>query len=200
MLDAPLRKIIDPPLAMAAVRLSRLPVSANALTAAALVTGGAAFWLIAAGRPLAGLAFIVVNRTLGGLDGPVARLKGASDLDAFLEIVFDFLFYASVPLAFAIADPSRSLAAAFLIFSLAGSGTTCLAFTLFAAKRGLSTETGGRKTFYFPGGLTEGTETVVAFAVACIFPDWFGTIAYVFGVLCFITMGTRVAAAVEAFR
>jgi hypothetical protein len=41
----------------------------------------------------------------------VARLTTPTDRGAFLDITLDFLFYASVPLAFALADPARQRAA-----------------------------------------------------------------------------------------
>lgn len=80
------------------------------------------------------------------------------------------------------------------------SETSCLAYAVFAARRGLSTDLRGQKSFYHIGGLTEGSETFAAFALACIFPQGFDIIAYTFGALCFITGGTRIAAAVANFR
>jgi phosphatidylglycerophosphate synthase len=200
MLDAPLRRLIDPPLAGLASLVNALGIEANAITVAGFAVGVAALPLIATRHYAAGLVLMLLNRLLDGLDGAVARLAGETDLGAYLDIVLDFLFYASVPLAFALADPSRALAAAFLIVSFVGTGTTFLAFAIFAAKRGYSTEEQGRKSFYYLGGLTEGSETILAFALAALLPDWFSVIAYVFGTMYFLTTGTRVAAAVEALR
>ena len=200
MLDAPLRKLIDPPFAGLASRVSRYPISANMVTVAGFVAGLVAFAFIVTHRPLVALTFIVLNRALDGLDGPLARVRQPSDLGAYLDIVFDFLFYALIPFGFALADPSRALAAGFLILSFIGTGTTFLAFAVFAAKRGLVTDVRGSKSFFFIGGLTEGTETFIAFALACIFPDWFGVVAYVFGTLCFVTTGTRIASAIGMLR
>jgi|SRR5215469_4721504 len=200
MLDAPLRKLIDPPFANLASRVSRYPVSANTVTVAGFFAGLVAFLFIVTHRPLIALVFIVLNRVLDGLDGPLARTRQPSDLGAYFDIVFDFLFYALIPFGFALADPSRALAAGFLILSFVGTGTTFLAFAVFAAKRGLETEERGRKSFFFLGGLTEGTETFIAFALACMFPAWFSPIAYVFGTLCFVTTGTRVVQAIEKLK
>ncbi len=197
MLDAPLRRIVDPGLSRLGRRLARLPLTANALTVASFVCGMAGVAAIALHRPLLGLAFIAGNRLLDGLDGPLARATVVTDFGAFLDIVLDFIFYASVPFAFALADPSRALAASFLILSFVGTGTSFLAFAVFAAKRGLSTEKRGAKSFYHLGGLTEGTETFIAFAIACIWPEAFSLVAYVFGTLCFVTTGGRIAFALE---
>jgi phosphatidylglycerophosphate synthase len=199
MLDAQVRKLIDPPLATIAARVALWGVTANALTSAGFAIGVGAVIAIALGHNLVGLVLIVVNRFLDGLDGAVARLAVPTDLGAYLDIAFDFIVYAAIPFAFALADPSRALPAAFLILSFVSTGTTFLAFAVFAAKRGISTDLRGRKSLYYLGGLAEGTETFLVFALLCLFPEKFGAIAYVFGVLCFITAGSRVAAAVQTF-
>ena len=74
------------------------------------------------------------------------------------------------------------------------------AFAVLAAKRGLSTEARGRKSFYYAAGLMEGTETVVFFVLFCLFPDWFAVLAWVFGGLCWLTTAARIVAAVGTFR
>lgn len=200
MLDAAVRRWIDPPLDSAAAFLSRSGVTANTLTVTGFVTGLAAIASVGAGQYALGLTLYAFNRLLDGLDGAVARRTSVTDLGAYFDIVFDFIIYSGIPLGFAIADPSRALAASFLIVSFVCTGTTFLAFAVFAAKRGLSTELRGRKSFYHLGGLTEGTETFVAFALMCFFPRAFGVLAYTFGTLCFIASAGRVAAAVTALK
>jgi phosphatidylglycerophosphate synthase len=200
MLDAAVRRRIDPPLDTAAVFLSRAGVTANTLTVAGFVAGIAAVASIGGRQYALGLTLYVFNRVLDGLDGAVARRTSVTDLGAYLDIVFDFIVYSGVPLGFAIADPSRALAASFLIVSFVCTGTTFLAFAVFAAKRGLSTELRGRKSFYHLGGLTEGTETFVTFALMCLFPQAFDLLAYAFGTLCLVTSAGRVAAAVTALK
>jgi len=200
MLDAPLRKLIDPVLARAAKPMAAAGLGANMVTLAGAVAALVALASIMEEHYLLGLALIVLNRILDGLDGAVARLTKATDLGAYLDIALDFIFYGGVPFAFALADPGRALAASFLIFSFIATGSTFLAFAVFAARRGIETDARGRKSLYYQGGLTEGTETFIAFAVACIWPDWFGIVAYVFGTLCFVTAGMRVGEAVQSLR
>lgn len=199
MLDAPVRRLIDLPLARAAAVLVRMGVSANGLTVTGFAAGLGAVAAIAASAYGVGLALIVVNRLFDGLDGAVARERGPTDLGAYLDIALDFMFYAAVPFGFAIADPSRALAAAFLILAFVGTGTTFLGYAVFAAKRGITTDLRGTKSLYYLGGLTEGTETFLVFILACLFPAWFSVLCYVFGVMCFVTVGTRIAAAVSHF-
>ena len=127
--------------------------------------------------------------------------RGLTDLGGFLDIVLDFLIYAAVPFAFALADPAaNALPAAFLIFSFMGTGSSFLAYAIMAAKRGIATELRGRKSLYYLGGLTEGTETIVAFVLACLWPAWFPLIAWTFGALCWLTTATRIVVAVQTLR
>jgi hypothetical protein len=115
-------------------------------------------------------------------------------------VVCDFLLYAAVPFAFAVAEPDRGLAAAFLIFSFVGTGVSFLAFAAVAARRRLSTERYGIKSIYYLGGLAEGTETVLVFILMGLRPDWFGALAYGFGALCWVTTASRVWRAGAALR
>lgn len=200
MLDAPLRKLIDPSLNRAGTRLAGLGVQADWITWAGFGLGLCAVPAIAAGGYGWGLGFIVANRVLDGLDGAVARHSHVSDAGAFLDIALDFIFYAAVPFAFALARPAEALAAAFLIFSFVASGSTFLAYAILAGKRGMTTSLNGQKSIYHIGGLTEGSETFLVFALACLFPDWFAVLCYIFGTLCFVTGGTRIAAALANFR
>lgn len=200
MLDAPLRKLIDPPLDRVGAALAGAGVHADWVTWAGFALGLCAVPAIAAGAYWVGLGFIILNRLLDGLDGAIARHSAVSDRGAFLDIALDFIFYPAVPFAFALAQPAHALAAAFLIFSFIASGSTFLAYAVLAARRGLSTDLRGKKSIYHIGGLTEGSETFIAFALACILPGWFSMVCYVFGILCFVTGGTRIAAAIADFR
>lgn len=192
MLDARLRRIIDPTLDRLAGHLASRGLSADQTTLTGFAVGMMAVLMIAIGQYGAGLGLILLNRLLDGLDGAIARHTRLTDLGGFLDIALDFIFYASVPFAFALADPERNaLPAAFLILSFVGTGTSFLAFAIMAAKRGLTSDLRGRKSLYYLGGLTEGTETLLAFALACLIPTWFPVIALVFGGLCWLTTATR---------
>lgn len=157
--------------------------------------------LIAIQQPAWALPFIVANRLADGVDGAMARQVGPSDRGAFLDISLDFLFYSSIPLAFAIADPAaNALAAAVLIYAFVGTGSTFLAFAIIAAKRGMASTAYPGKGFYYLGGLTEATETIAVFAAMCLFPGGFAPLAYAFAALCGLTTLTRIAAGLSLFR
>jgi phosphatidylglycerophosphate synthase len=160
--------------------------------------GAAGF--IASGQFIAGLVLFLVSRVLDGLDGAVARQTRLTDLGGYLDITLDFIVYASMVLGFALADPARNaLAAAFLTTSFMAPAATFLAYAIFAAKRGITTEIRGRKSMYYLGGLTEGFETILTLSLMCLLPQWFPVIAVVYALMCWITGGTRIAAAVQAF-
>ena len=200
MLDAQLRPLIDQVLNPIGRGLVVLGITANQVTMV-----GVAFGLIAAGCIAAGLFypafwFVIANRIIDGLDGAVARASRSSDFGGYLDIVSDFIFYSAVPLAFAVARPETALAAAFLIFSFIGTATSFLGFAILAAKHHVTTQIRGKKAFYYRGGLTEGTETILLFLAMLVWPDYFNHMAIIFGILCWVTTGTRIHAAYRQFN
>ncbi len=201
MLDRAAIRLLKPALEGAGRRLARLGVAADAVTVLGFMLGMAAAAAIATGSPLAGLGLIGASRLCDGLDGAVARVRGPTDRGAFLDIVLDFLFYASVPLAFAIADPAaNALPAAVLLAAFVGTGASFLAFAVMAERRGLASTAYPAKGLYFLGGLTEATETLACFTLMCLWPRHFGTIALGFAALCALTIATRVAQGVALLQ
>ena len=200
MLDSHIRRRIDPSLDRCARLLARLGLGANAVTVGGFLLGVAAWVGLAGQEYTLALVFIALNRVADGLDGALARRLGPTDLGGYLDIVLDFVFYAGVPFFFAVGRPEHALAAAFLVFSFVGTGSSFLAFSALAAKRGISTEVRGKKAIYYLGGLTEGTETIAVFVLICLFPQHFAVFAWAFGGLCWLTTSTRVYAAVHEFR
>lgn len=199
MFDAKLRPLIDPPLNRAGRVLAGWGVTANALTFTGLALGLAAAAAIALGHVGWGLALILANRLLDGLDGAVARVRGPSDLGGYFDILADFAFYVSIPLGFGILAPANTLPALVLVASFVLTGVSFLAFAVIAAKRGAETMAHGRKSFFYSTGLAEGAETIAVFVAMCLFPAWFGTIACAYAALCVLTVFQRSALAVAAF-
>lgn len=193
MLDKAVQQALRPAMDLAGAALVRLGVGADAVTLAGFVTGMAAALAIGLQQFLAGLALMLLSRLLDGLDGAVARASAPTDRGGFLDITLDFLFYAAIPLGFAFANPAaNALPAAVLLASFIGTGSSFLAFAVLAEKRGLAGTALPGKSFYFLGGLTEATETIAAFAAMCLWPQWFGHIAYGFAALCAITAALRI--------
>ena len=200
MLDARLRPLIDPPLNRAGAVLAGLGMTANGLTFTGLVLGLAGAAAIAFGQIGWGLALILANRLLDGLDGAVARVRGPSDLGGYFDIVADFAFYVSVPVGFGVLGAANQLPALVLVASFVLTGVSFLAFAVIAGKRGATTEAHGKKSFFYSTGLAEGTETIAVFIAMCLWPAWFPAIAYAYAALCVLTVFQRSAMAVSDFR
>jgi phosphatidylglycerophosphate synthase len=200
MLDARLRPLIDPPLNRAGQFLAGLGVTANGLTFTGLALGLAGAAAIGLGHIGWGLALIIANRLADGLDGAVARVRGPSDLGGYFDIVADFAFYVSIPMGFGVLSAANTLPALVLVASFVLTGVSFLAFAVIAGKRGAQTEAHGKKSFFYSTGLAEGTETIAVFTAMCLWPAWFGVIAYAYAGLCAATVIQRSAMAMSAFR
>lgn len=193
MFDAHFRRIIDAPLNDAGRALARVGIAADHVTIAGCAVGLAGAAAIALGAPLLGLALILAGRVADGLDGAVARATtGPTDRGGYLDIVFDFIVYAAVPLAFAMAAPGNALAAAALLASFLINGSAFLAFAIFAERRGITTEAQGRKSLTYLAGLMEGGETILFFALFCLMPAWFPPLAMLMAALCLVSGAARI--------
>lgn len=193
MLDRWTMPLTQGPLKRLAAGLEGRQIRPDQVTIWAFIIGLLALPLLILEWYLVALAAILLNRLGDGLDGALARLTGqASDAGGFLDIGLDFVFYAAVVLGFALADPqANALAAAFLLFAFIGTGTSFLAFAIMATRHGLERPRFQQKAFYYLHGLTEGTETVLAFVFFCLFPAYFALLATLFAVACLVTTATR---------
>jgi phosphatidylglycerophosphate synthase len=200
MLDRAAIALLRPVLECGAQGLRRLGFSADAITGIGFVIGMAAAVAIAQRRYGIGLALMLASRLCDGFDGALARLTRPTDRGAFLDIVLDFLFYASIPLAFAISMPEeRALPAAVLLAAFIGTGSSFLAYSVLAERRGLRSDSYPRKGIFYLGGLTEASETLICFALMCLLPAFFALWAYGFAALCAITIAMRLWAGWRAF-
>jgi hypothetical protein len=164
MLDAGLERLFGPALEAVARPVGR---AATALALAAFVIGLAAVPLLAWNLLWAAGAVFVASRILAAI------ASRASAGNAFLGPVLDAVNFAALPFGFALGDPERALPAVFLMFGLSAQSAATMRY--------------GR-------GFIADTELLIAFAAACVFPGSFALIAYIVGVLCFISAGARIAA------
>ncbi len=193
MLDRRALVLIHPIVKRLAMQLARLGLGANQISLIGFGIGLLAAVLIANGHFMTGAGVILASRLCDALDGAVARLTQPTDAGGFLDITLDFLFYASIPLGFAFAHPlQNALPAATLLAAFMGTSASFLAFAVLAAKRGLTNPAFPTKSFYFLGGLTEATETLVCFVAMCLWPRYFPELAYGFAALCAITIAMRI--------
>ena len=155
-----LTSALDAPLSRMAARAAALGASGTALLAAGFVLGLLAVPAIGFGRFWIGLALVAVGRAAA----LVGRAQ-APELAARLAAIF----FASLPFAFALADPTRALAATFALFG----------FVAFLALRRLDV------TVELIGNL--------AFAIACAVPGAFSLVAYALGIASFVAVGIALA-------
>lgn len=200
MLDAKLRPWIDGPLNRAGRMLADHGIHAQEVTLFGLFMGLIAAGMLAAGLPgVLALVPLLIGRLADGLDGAVARATEKTDFGGLLDILCDFIFYAAIPLAFALRDPGNAVAAAFLLAAFYINGASFLGYAIMAEKRGIETQAQGEKSLYYSAGLLEGTETILFFVLLCLWPGAFVPLAVIFGLLCLFTTGARMMLARRVF-
>jgi phosphatidylglycerophosphate synthase len=193
MFDPALRRFIDPPLNRAGIWLAAKRVPANGATLAGLAVGLLAVPLLAYRHYDAALMVILLNRLIDGLDGAIARRVGPTAFGGYLDIVCDMVFYAAVPLGFALADPEFALWAALLLAAFLGTSSSFLARAIMAAQKGEADDQArGQKSFFYAAGIIEGSETIGAFVLFCLFPGAFPELAALLAFLCFWTVIARI--------
>ncbi len=192
MFDPLLRRIVDPPLDRAGGWLAGRGVRANATTLVGLAVGLLAVPLLAHEHYLLALAAILLNRLFDGLDGAIARHSTATPFGGYLDIVCDMLFYAAVPLGMALARPQNAIWAALLLATFVATSTSFLGRAVMAVQRGeRDGGTRGSKSFFYAAGIIEGSETILALVLFCLFPDAFAWLAGIFAGLCLWTVLMR---------
>jgi phosphatidylglycerophosphate synthase len=199
MLDTRIRTMLRPVLGAAGTRLAAAGVPPTALTAAGWAAGAGACAATALGAWPAALGLWLVNRLLDGLDGPTARAAGrATEAGGFLDIVADFSVYAGIILGLAVAVPGARLACVALLTAYYISGTAFLALSSLAERR--RQHLGDERSLRFVGGLAEGTETIVVYALLFLLPREATVIAWAFAAAVAVTAGQRVIGGLRLLR
>lgn len=203
MLDVPVRRVLAPPLDSMARGLDRAGISPMAVTGVGWLVGVAACVAVATGHWWIALALWLLNRLLDGLDGPLARRTGATDLGGFLDIVADFSIYGGFVLAVGIERPEARIACLVLLLTYYLSGSAFLALSSVLERRGEAQRAvagNDGRSLLFIGGLAEGTETVIAGSLFCLFPQYAEAIAYVFAAAVAVTALQRVGLGIHVLR
>ena len=190
MFDAPLRARLRPGIQPIAAALDRRGVRPGTITAVGLAVGIAACVAAALAAWPAALVLWLLNRGLDGLDGAVARRRGPTDLGGMLDFLADFVVYGGFVVGVAIAVPDARVACTALLAAYLLNNVALLSFASLVEKRLLPY--GDERSLRFTAGLTEGTETIVAYAAICIVPAHAATIAWIFAAMVFFTVGQRV--------
>jgi phosphatidylglycerophosphate synthase len=199
MLDARIRETLNPVLAWAGTRLAAAGVPPAALTGAGWAAGAGAGAATAFQAWPAALGLWLANRLLDGLDGPTARAAGkATEAGGFLDIVADFSVYAGIVLGLAVGVPGARLACVALLAAYYVSGTAFLALSSLAERRGAPP--GDERSLRFIGGLAEGTETVLVYALLFLLPGHATVIAWAFAAAVAVTAGQRIVAGLRLLQ
>lgn len=199
MLDTALRARLAPALDAVAGRVAARGVSAGAVTAFGLLVGVGACVAAAFAVWPAALALWLANRALDGLDGPVARARGGgTDLGGMLDFLADFVVYGGFVVGVAIAVPDARVACAVLLASYLLNNVALLSFASLVEKRRLAF--GDERSLRLTPGLTEGTETILAYAAFCLVPGSADVVAWVFAGMVLFTVGQRIGLAVRTLR
>lgn len=199
MFDVALRRFVDPALIRAAGWIANTRISANMLTISGAGLALSAAFFVAQSNFTAALGFILLNRIVDGLDGAVARINGPTELGGYLDTICDYIFYLSIPVAFGLMDPVNQMPALLLVASFTLTAVSFLAFAAIAARHASDDGAHGPKAFIYSTGLMEGAETIAFFALFCLFPGFFPTLAIVFAALCLLTVVQRFILAAKSF-
>lgn len=216
MLDKNIRQLLDPYLLKIArwllqvsldLKKNQLPnFNADSITALGIIFCFIAVFAIINGNFYFAIIFIILNRLCDGLDGFFANdyLKLLSSntkktvhkaIGGFIDIVADFIFYATIPVGFALYNPdANAVATSILLASFLGTGISFLAASIVNSQlpNKIAIKQKNHKSFFYAWGLMEGTETIAFFIVMCVLPNFYATIAYCFAALCALTTFIRI--------
>ena len=192
MLDEKLNLFFRPILTKIAKVLISKKFTSNQITLFGFILGIFSFIFLSLGMIYIALLFFILNRIFDGVDGTLARLSKPTDLGGFYDIISDFFIYALLPLGFILFDKNNFLSMSFLLTSFIGTCSTFLTTAWIFEKKKIQIEKLSKKSFYYSEGLIEGTETIFLFILMFIFYEVASFIAWIFGVLCFITALIRV--------
>ncbi|WP_370247196.1 CDP-alcohol phosphatidyltransferase family protein [Nocardioides sp.] len=209
MFDARVRVVLAAPLERGAAWLDRPGITPGRLTAAGLALGLAS--AVAAASQWWVVAFVLWggSRLVDGLDGPLARRRGATEAGGFADIMADFAAYAAGVVGVLLgvtatqgwsAGTALPFVAVLVAYYL--NGAAFLAFSSLAERRGLAQD--DPRSLRFLGGLAEGTETVVVHSVWLLLPlvdpDLSVVVAVGWAVVVGLSAAGRVPAALRALR
>lgn len=157
------------------------PIRPGTITAASVVSGLAAAGAAAAAVWWSAIVLFLIGRVLDGLDGEVARGRGAaSDAGGYADIVADTVVYAAVPIGAAIGSSIDHIwpVTALLLASFYLNTITWTYLAALVEKRRTASGTDrpdrdrSPTSVVMPAGLVEGFETILFFTVMLAVPRW----------------------------
>lgn len=207
MFDSSLRPLIDPYLYRTAVIFRARGFSNTQIIFAGILIALIEVIVLSSGLFFFAFLLVVANRALNDIEKHMAHFHqpdvidnnaptDRSDFNYFFSVIADYVFYAGVPLGFALNHPgANGGAAAFLLFALILSGISALAFSATAANHGINMQAQKKGATYTQNGLGKTSEIIGAFSLMCLFPMFFDTLAILLALLYCIRAGGRMFAA-----
>lgn len=199
MLDALIKPRIDPLLDRLMAHPALCRMKANHITLVGFGFGLGTMGALFLETPLLAGFFLILNRLCDGLDGAAARHHGITSFGGFLDIVCDFIIYTGVVFALTLTVDAPMIYGLMLLFSMVGPMVSFLAYAIIAAQKGHMTQRRGKKSFYYLGGLAEGTETFLILWLMCVMPWLFVPLSLLFSLMCWVTTLGRIHQARRAF-
>jgi phosphatidylglycerophosphate synthase len=176
----------------------------NAITWLAFAAG-----LLCAGAVLNGhlrvaLGLWLLNRLFDGLDGTHARVHAhVTHFGAYLDIVLDFIVYASIPIAFVVAARQYELALAgvFLLAAFYVNAASWMYLSaLLEARREGAAARDETTSATIPDGIIAGTETIVLYVLFFLLPAHQATLFTLMAALVMANVAVRMVWASRHLR
>ena len=184
MIDNYLVKFLNPLFHILGSLFLKFKLNANIVSLLGFFFSFVSFFLILNFNFISALFFFILGRIMDGVDGNLANRMGRTDFGGFLDIVFDFISYSLIPLAFILILNSNAFYGSILLASFFGTGSTFLALAIFERKNLLLDS--HNKSFFQVGGLIGGGITIFFLSLMMIFPNSFNLISIIFSILCII--------------
>jgi phosphatidylglycerophosphate synthase len=176
-------------------------VSPNAISLAAFLAGILTVLLAWRGLFLLALPLWLLSRALDGLDGLLARLhQKQSDFGGYLDILLDFVVYATLPIAIVLnaPDPVRYLALVFMLAAFYVNSASWMYLAAILEKRshqfvGDPASPSRMTSIIMPSGLVGATETILAYCAFLLWPSQAALLFTIFGAMVVFTTLQRFA-------
>ena len=183
MFDGNFRKGVDKVLDPVGVALSRIGITANALTAAGIVIASVGAVFIGQGRLFLGFIFLILTGLPDALDGAVAKASGTSSirgafLDSVSDRITDILLFCGIAWYLASNEPGR-----IMMLPVAVMG----AAMLISYQRAKAESLG----FDAKGGIMERAERFIVMALGLLINDILIPVLWVMLVLTLVTAVQR---------
>ena len=200
MFDNYLRKIKDRLAEPVARRLSK--VNPDSLTLMGLLFGIGSAVLAYFGMYIWALVFWLVNRTLDGLDGVIARMyHKQDDFGGDLDTMSDFVVYAALPIGVGLGAPSQARYVILIIMlGIFYINTASWMYLAAILEKRTAHDPDTTTTIVMPTGLVGGFETIVIFSLFVLFPAHVTVFFLVYTVLVIFSILQRLIWAKHQFR